>query len=255
MRVEQARYLFWKVSRAAATRVLRRSDLKGLRTDQFIRFVAFFERSSNGFAHYHVIGRFEGSVGVRFAETFTSEWRRRFPRADGAHLQHLDNLKSRARAITYASKDAERRQENLDGLCSSWDVLPAYCRQGRTSDAEHIARTPAATQLDSTAYIEAQRALRERFRSVHATRRQLERRLRAQGIFDFELTDYLPEVDWSEFAGLSCGAKTRGGTPCKQTALYACGRCRFHGGKSTGPRTSDGKARSALNGNQHGRTP
>jgi hypothetical protein len=31
-----------------------------------------------------------------------------------------------------------------------------------------------------------------------------------------------------------CGAKTRSGTPCKSPAM-ANGRCRMHGGKSTGP--------------------
>lgn len=47
--------------------------------------------------------------------------------------------------------------------------------------------------------------------------------------------------------GLQCGAKTRAGTPCKNTALFRNGRCKFHGGKSTGPRTVEGKARSSQN--------
>ena len=50
-----------------------------------------------------------------------------------------------------------------------------------------------------------------------------------------------------------CGAKTRAGTPCKQKAVYANGRCKFHGGLSTGPRTPEGKRRSALNGHLGGR--
>lgn len=45
-----------------------------------------------------------------------------------------------------------------------------------------------------------------------------------------------------------CGAKTRAGTPCKRTDLYGNGRCRLHGGLSTGPKTEAGKKRSALNG-------
>jgi len=40
-----------------------------------------------------------------------------------------------------------------------------------------------------------------------------------------------------------CGACTRAGTSCRQPAM-ANGRCRFHGGKSTGPRTREGLARS-----------
>jgi hypothetical protein len=35
---------------------------------------------------------------------------------------------------------------------------------------------------------------------------------------------------------LTCGAKTRAGTPCKRRDLYASGRCKLHGGMSTGPR-------------------
>ena len=41
-----------------------------------------------------------------------------------------------------------------------------------------------------------------------------------------------------------CAARNRKGEPCKSTALYENGRCRFHGGLSTGPRTPEGKARS-----------
>jgi len=40
-----------------------------------------------------------------------------------------------------------------------------------------------------------------------------------------------------------CGAKTRKDTPCQAKALLN-GRCRNHGGLSTGPRTLEGKARS-----------
>src|SRR5215470_18491678 len=40
-----------------------------------------------------------------------------------------------------------------------------------------------------------------------------------------------------------CGARTRAGGCCRQPAM-ANGRCRLHGGKSTGPRTAAGLARS-----------
>ena len=53
-----------------------------------------------------------------------------------------------------------------------------------------------------------------------------------------------------ELMGLTCGAKTRAETPCKLTSLYANGRCKFHGGLSTGPKTEAGKKKSALNGFQ-----
>lgn len=56
----------------------------------------------------------------------------------------------------------------------------------------------------------------------------------------------LPE----DLRGMACSAKTRKGTPCKRTDLYISGRCKFHGGKSTGPKTAEGKAKVALNGLQ-----
>jgi hypothetical protein len=49
-----------------------------------------------------------------------------------------------------------------------------------------------------------------------------------------------------------CGARTRAGTPCKGPAMPN-GPCRMHGGLSTGPRTPEGKARSAAANWKHGR--
>lgn len=46
-----------------------------------------------------------------------------------------------------------------------------------------------------------------------------------------------------------CGAKTRQGTPCKKTPLKN-GRCRLHGGKSTGPKNKE-KHRESLKGNKN----
>lgn len=50
-----------------------------------------------------------------------------------------------------------------------------------------------------------------------------------------------------------CGAKARsnGGKPCGQLAL-ANGRCRFHGGLSTGPKTAEGRARRLASVTKHG---
>ncbi len=49
-----------------------------------------------------------------------------------------------------------------------------------------------------------------------------------------------------------CGAQTCRGTPCRAPAM-ANGRCRLHGGKSTGPRTAEGLARSRKAHYKHGR--
>ena len=49
-----------------------------------------------------------------------------------------------------------------------------------------------------------------------------------------------------------CGARCRDGHPCAAPAVWSAstgaarnGRCRLHGGLSTGPRTPDGRARVA----------
>ena len=49
-----------------------------------------------------------------------------------------------------------------------------------------------------------------------------------------------------------CGARTRRGGSCKGAAMRN-GRCRMHGGASTGPRTPEGLARSRKANWKHGR--
>ncbi len=48
-----------------------------------------------------------------------------------------------------------------------------------------------------------------------------------------------------------CGAQTRSGGRCGQLAMRN-GRCRFHGGLSTGPRTAEGTARQRAAVTRHG---
>lgn len=48
-----------------------------------------------------------------------------------------------------------------------------------------------------------------------------------------------------------CGARTRQGSACRQPAM-ANGRCRLHGGKSTGPRTAEGLERCQRTRWKHG---
>ena len=48
-----------------------------------------------------------------------------------------------------------------------------------------------------------------------------------------------------------CGAKTRLGCPCRGPAMKN-GRCRMHGGASTGPKTAEGRARIAAAHTIHG---
>ena len=50
-----------------------------------------------------------------------------------------------------------------------------------------------------------------------------------------------------------CLAKTRSGFPCQKHPIAGRTRCRLHGGRSTGPRTPEGKAACAAAHWKHGR--
>ena len=58
-----------------------------------------------------------------------------------------------------------------------------------------------------------------------------------------------PSGDFTKAA--RCGAKNRRGSPCQQPAMEN-GRCRLHGGKSTGARTAEGRRRIAQANLKHG---
>ena len=73
----------------------------------------------------------------------------------------------------------------------------------------------------------------------YARRRKLWKKKRRRGPFP----EPLPE----SFSSLECGARTRAGTPCKRNDIYINGRCKLHGGLSTGPKTKKGKKRSSKN--------
>ncbi len=56
--------------------------------------------------------------------------------------------------------------------------------------------------------------------------------------------------------GMKCGAKTRKGHPCKNDGTsFPSGRCKFHGGASTGPLTLEGKKNSSKNGGTKNTNP
>jgi hypothetical protein len=59
-----------------------------------------------------------------------------------------------------------------------------------------------------------------------------------------------PSGDFSAVA--RCGAKTRRGTACQCPAMKN-GRCRLHGGLSTGPKTAEGIERTRRALTKHGR--
>jgi hypothetical protein len=60
------------------------------------------------------------------------------------------------------------------------------------------------------------------------------------------LARVLEQVKTKAARYVRCGARTRkDGSPCQSVAIRPNGRCMWHGGLSTGPRTLEGKARCA----------
>ena len=53
--------------------------------------------------------------------------------------------------------------------------------------------------------------------------------------------------------GKRCGAKTHNGTPCQRPANKKNGRCRLHGGASSGPTTESGRSRISAANLRHGK--
>ena len=83
------------------------------------------------------------------------------------------------------------------------------------------------------------------------------RELRARGVeVGWLLGDIVPSPPGSTKRGIPpdytgddpslCNARTRSGRPCRGFKL-AHGRCKWHGGMSTGPTTAAGKAKCAMN--------
>ena len=57
--------------------------------------------------------------------------------------------------------------------------------------------------------------------------------------------------DWQ---GVRCKAKTRRGSLCQRPGTKRNGRCKLHGGRSSGPKTEAGLARLAASKTIHGRS-
>ena len=63
-------------------------------------------------------------------------------------------------------------------------------------------------------------------------------------------------IEWRfgpDWPGQRCGAKTRRGTACQCPANKKNGRCKVHGGASTGPRSEEGRARISAANLRHGK--
>lgn len=90
--------------------------------------------------------------------------------------------------------------------------------------------------------------LRAEYRRALVAHERAIAKLVASGVDRHAAYCQVPSIDFRRFAGLTCGAKSkRTGQPCKRTDLHDNGRCKFHGGLSTGPKSEAGKARTAQN--------
>ena len=104
--------------------------------------------------------------------------------------------------------------------------------------------TPELRKRLKAWYVACDRVKAQRRQIVEATQDDEEAR------FEFFCDHgYAPPVifpDYPEFPpeceGMTCGAKAKStGEPCKSTQIFRNGRCKFHGGPSTGPKSDEGK--------------
>ncbi|MDF1690057.1 MAG: HGGxSTG domain-containing protein [Cycloclasticus sp.] len=92
---------------------------------------------------------------------------------------------------------------------------------------------------------------RKRFKAHYKQRNDAFEQWCAGGYNNQDLPKNIPLPE--DLKDLRCEAKTKAtGQPCKIKAIYSNGRCKFHGGLSTGPRTVEGKKLSAQNGFKNG---
>lgn len=97
-------------------------------------------------------------------------------------------------------------------------------------------------------FADPQAGLRARYKAAWRVYEKARAALVAAGVGEWETAGHI-SFDFRPFTDLMCGAKgKRTGKPCPLTSIYGNGRCRFHGGLSTGPTTPEGLAKSGRNG-------
>lgn len=114
---------------------------------------------------------------------------------------------------------------------------------------KHAGSKPHEDGKVSGRFVDPQSALRRQYILAITAYQGRIAALMRQGLGEWAAIRATPPIDFAPFVDLCCGARgKRTGLPCPQRGLFANGRCRWHGGMSTGPKSAEGKARSALNG-------
>ncbi len=126
---------------------------------------------------------------------------------DAPAPEHLRTLRARVGALARACLDAAARA----------DVMASALSDPDAADLPSDARGVAASELARLRGVEGERAS-----ALAAARSELRAASRA----------------------VRCGARCRDGHPCGAPGRGRGGRCKLHGGASTGPRTAEGQARA-----------
>jgi hypothetical protein len=108
-----------------------------------------------------------------------------------------------------------------------------------------LARARARWEAETAPGYERERATHAKLLTAWRRFWAEQKREWATGRLGLPLPEYLHDM--------TCGARTKAGTPCKQRVLYSSGRCKWHGGLSTGPTTAEGKEQARINGRRGGR--
>lgn len=100
---------------------------------------------------------------------------------------------------------------------------------------------------ENLTFVDPQAELRARYLAAWRAHLKACAKARAAGLWEYG--PGWPRFDLAPFFELRCGAKgKRTGRPCPHTAIYGNGRCKWHGGLSTGPKTPEGRAKAGRNG-------
>ena len=107
---------------------------------------------------------------------------------------------------------------------------------------------------ENLCFVDPQANMRAQYVAAYRAHLKVCAKARAAGLW--ECAPGWPRFDLAPFWELRCGAKgKRTGKPCPHTSIYGNGRCKWHGGLSTGPKTPEGRMKSGRNGPGKTRSP